>query len=216
MSHYFETPVSRSERLIPMSLWGHEVMMTSARGVFSAAGLDQGTAVLLRSLPAPVQATRLLDLGCGIGPIAVALATACPDAEVTAVDVNDLAVELTQRNAEAAGVGDRVRAARPDQIDPDDRFDEIWSNPPIRIGKEALHQLLRTWLPRLTSSGTARLVVARNLGADSLASWLVSEGWCVARTASSKGFRVLSVTRESERLNPDHTDVASTCYQGWD
>ncbi|HOB05653.1 MAG TPA: methyltransferase [Propionibacteriaceae bacterium] len=196
MTHYFETPTNpgRAERSVEMTLWGHDVTLTSARGVFSADGLDLGTAVLLRTLPPPTTTSRLLDLGCGIGPITLALALACPQAEVTAVDVNDLALDLTQRNATAAGVGDRVRASRPDDVDPDLRFDEIWSNPPIRIGKEALHQLLRTWLPRLTPGGIARLVVARNLGADSLASWLVSEGWQVVREGSAKGFRVLSVS----------------------
>lgn len=196
MSHYFETPTGRSERSehqVEMTLWGHDLTLTSARGVFSAGSLDIGTAVLLRTVPPPVGARRLLDLGCGIGPITLALALECPRAQVTAVDVNDLAVELTARNAAAAGVGDRVRACRPDDADPAERYDEIWSNPPIRIGKEALHGLLRTWLPRLAPGGTARLVVARNLGADSLASWLAGEGYEVAREGSAKGFRVLSV-----------------------
>ncbi len=194
MSHYFETPTSRTERPVAMTLWGHDVTLTSARGVFSADALDLGTAVLLRTLPPPRTAARLLDLGCGIGPLALALALECPEAEVTAVDVNDAAVELTTRNAHAVGVGDRVRACRPEQVDPDVRFDEIWSNPPIRVGKEALHELLLTWLPRLTDGGVARLVVARNLGADSLATWLVSQGFTVVREGSAKGFRVLSVT----------------------
>jgi 16S rRNA G1207 methylase RsmC len=90
-------------------------------------------------------------------------------------------------------VAQRVTACRPEQVDPSVTFDEIWSNPPIRIGKPALHELLLTWLPRLAPGGTARLVVARNLGADSLAAWLAGEGWTVTREGSAKGFRVLSV-----------------------
>ena len=176
-----------------MTLWGHDVTLASSRGVFSAGGLDLGTSVLLRTVPPPRSATRLLDLGCGIGPLTLALALECPRAHVTAVDVNDVAVDLTRRNAASAGVAQRVTACRPEQVDPSVTFDEIWSNPPIRIGKPALHELLLTWLPRLAPGGTARLVVARNLGADSLAAWLAGEGWTVTREGSAKGFRVLSV-----------------------
>ena len=193
MSHYFETPSQRSEQAVAMTLWGHDVTLASSRGVFSAGGLDLGTSVLLRTVPPPRSATRLLDLGCGIGPLTLALALECPGAHVTAVDVNDVAVDLTRRNAASAGVAQRVTACRPEQVDPSVTFDEIWSNPPIRIGKPALHELLLTWLPRLAPGGTARLVVARNLGADSLAAWLAGEGWTVTREGSAKGFRVLSV-----------------------
>ena len=193
MSHYFETPSQRSEQAVAMTLWGHDVTLASSRGVFSAGGLDLGTSVLLRTVPPPRSATRLLDLGCGIGPLTLALALECPRAHVTAVDVNDVAVDLTRRNAASAGVAQRVTACRPEQVDPSVTFDEIWSNPPIRIGKPALHEMLLTWLPRLAPGGTARLVVARNLGADSLAAWLAGEGWTVTREGSAKGFRVLSV-----------------------
>ena len=79
----------------------------------------------------------------------------------------------------------------------DETYDEIWSNPPIRIGKEALHALLLTWLPRLAPGGRAVLVVGKNLGADSLQRWLGEQGWPTARLASAKGFRVLEVRRDA-------------------
>ena len=163
--------------------------------MFSADGLDLGTAVLLRTHTPSPDAGRLLDLGCGFGPVAVALAVACPRAGVDAVDVNPRAVELTRENARAHGVGDRVHAFDPEEADPEARYDEIWSNPPIRIGKPALHALLTTWLGRLADGGVARLVVGRNLGADSLQRWLEEQGWRCERTASAKGFRVFAVTR---------------------
>jgi len=161
--------------------------------VFSHTGLDQGTGVLLRThTPAP-GARRLLDLGCGYGVLAGALASACPDAEVDAVDTNDRALALTTANAERHGVGPRVHALRPEAADPAARYDEVWSNPPIRIGKQALHDLLTTWLARLAPGGVARLVVGRNLGADSLQRWLVEQGFRCDRTASAKGYRVFEV-----------------------
>ena len=89
-------------------------------------------------------------------------------------------------------------ATVPDDVPPGTRYDEIWSNPPIRIGKPALHELLATWLPRLKPDGMAWLVVGRNLGADSLQAWLIAQGWATERIASAKGFRVFKVTRADQ------------------
>lgn len=199
MSHYFTEPsAAEKRRSVDVRFWDTEWRFSTANEVFSADGLDLGTAVLLRSAAPPADATRLLDLGCGWGVLAVALATACPGAVVDAVDVNPRALALCADNARAHRVGDRVRPLRPEDADPDARYDQIWSNPPIRIGKQALHALLLTWLPRLKPDGVARLVVGRNLGADSLQRWLNEQGWECERTASAKGFRVFAVTRATE------------------
>lgn len=196
MSHYFETPAGPERRReVPMRFWDRDWTFATANGVFSGDGLDLGTAVLLRESEPPVHASRLLDLGCGYGVLAVALATECPDAVIDAVDVNERALELTAANASAHGVAARVRPLLPEQADPSVRYDEIWSNPPIRIGKAALHDLLSTWLGRLADDGVAWLVVARNLGADSLATWLAEQGWDCEKVASAKGFRVFAVRR---------------------
>jgi 16S rRNA G1207 methylase RsmC len=74
-------------------------------------------------------------------------------------------------------------------------FDAIWSNPPIRVGKQALHALLVRWLARLADGGRAHLVVGKNLGSDSLQRWLTEQGWPTERMASERGFRVLRVER---------------------
>lgn len=176
--HYFSgaplTPDRRHE--VTAQIWGVEHRFTTASGVFAAAGLDRATALLLQTDPPAAASGRLLDLGCGWGPIAVALATACPQATIDAVDVNPRALELCTLNALRSGVGERVHPLLPDQVAPEVTYDEIWSNPPIRVGKEALHDLLLTWLARLAPGGTARLVVGKNLGADSLQRWLQNRG----------------------------------------
>jgi 16S rRNA G1207 methylase RsmC len=196
VTHYFETPEGDGPEFdVTMTLWDHTVTLASAPGVFSGRRLDPGTAVLLRTVAPPDHAATALDLGCGIGPIALALALHSP-ATVWAVDVNARAVALTARNAAHLGVADRVTAVTPDAVPAAVAFDEIWSNPPIRIGKAALHDLLSTWLGRLAADGRAYLVVAKNLGADSLAAWLEGQGWAAARLASAKGYRVLRVTRD--------------------
>jgi 16S rRNA G1207 methylase RsmC len=149
--------------------------------------------VLFRETGPPTGRGPFLDLGCGYGVIAAALAVSAPAAEVWAVDVNERALLLARENAERLGVADRVHVALPTEVPDALRFAEIWSNPPIRVGKQALHDLLLTWLPRLAPGGRAVLVVGKNLGADSLQRWLGEQGHPTTRLASSKGFRVLDV-----------------------
>ncbi len=196
-THYFaEDPRSPEHRReIAVDIWGRTWPLTTANGVFAGDGLDRGTAVLLRESPIPVGQPRILDLGCGYGVIALAIAQHCPGAVIDAVDVNGRSLALCRDNAAALGVADRVRVLRPEAVDAGERYDQIWSNPPIRIGKPALHELLLTWLSRLAPDGIARLVVSKNLGGDSLQRWLVEQGYDCVRVATDKGFRVLMVGR---------------------
>ena len=191
--HYYSSDPSAPFRRVPVraDVWGHWLELTTGSGVFAQGRLDTGTGVLLREVGPPVGAREVLDLGCGYGVIGLAVATAVPEARVTAVDVNERALLLTRENAQALGVADRVQADLPDDVDPERRFDEIWSNPPIRIGKQALHDLLLQWLPRLRHGGRAVLVVGKNLGSDPLARWLGEQGYPTEKLASAKGFRVL-------------------------
>ncbi len=195
--HYFsENPASAESREpVVVRVWGHELRLESASGVFAAGRLDRGTAVLFRQIQPPSEPGTFLDLGTGYGVIACALAAAVPAAQVWAVDVNERAVRLSRDNATSLGFSDRVHAGFPDDVPADLMFDEIWSNPPIHVGKAALHELLTRWLDRLAPSGRAVLVVGKNLGADSLQRWLVGLGYRCERLGSAKGFRVLEVRR---------------------
>lgn len=168
--------------------------LTTDRGVFSHGHLDAGTGLLLREAPAPPTQGNLLDLGCGAGPVALTLARRAPQATVWAVDVNARARELTVANARRNGL-DNVRVAAPDEVPGGTTFDLIWSNPPVRIGKEALHELLLRWIGRLVPEGVAILVVQRHLGADSLQAWLDGQGYATERLASRQGFRLVSLRR---------------------
>jgi 16S rRNA G1207 methylase RsmC len=199
--HYFsELPESPSvQRYVEFRVAGRSFRLLASSGMFSAERLDPGTAVLLRKAPLPTVGGAYLDLGAGYGPIACTLATSAPTARVYAVEVNSRALELLRRNARSLDVADRLTAGTPDEIPADVTFDGIWSNPPIRIGKAALHAVLDRWLPRLRPDGVAWLVVARNLGGDSLQAWLADRGWQVDRHASQKGYRVLRVGRPADR-----------------
>ena len=193
--HYFTArPATPDERRpLEVTLAGRRVSVAVAPGIFSPGGIDKGTAVLLDEVPDPPPSGRFLDLGCGWGPIALTLGLLAEHADVLAVDVNERSVDLTNRNAAALGLA-HVRAVTPDAAEDATAYDLIWSNPPIRIGKEALHGLLRRWLPLLAPDGKAYLVVQKNLGSDSLQRWIESDlRMPCARYASSKGFRVLEV-----------------------
>ncbi|WP_353809540.1 class I SAM-dependent methyltransferase [Agromyces sp. SYSU T00194] len=198
--HYFSSqPASAAARRpLTVRLSGREVRLTTASGVFSPDRIDHGTQVLLANTPAPPGDGALLDLGSGWGPIALTLGIESPDADVWAVDVNERALDLVRRNAADLGLP-RVNAALPDDVPDDLRFRTIWSNPPIRIGKQELHEMLLHWLPRLADDGDAWLVVQRNLGSDSLQRWLQETlpEFAVDRAATGKGYRVLHVHRHA-------------------
>ncbi|MBW8827763.1 MAG: methyltransferase [Acidobacteria bacterium] len=193
LSHYFdETPsVESAPQAVRLALPDLTLDLTTDRGVFGRAGVDPGTKLLLLEAPVLAPSGDLLDLGCGYGAIALTMARRCPGAAVWAVDVNRRALDLCRANAEANRAAN-VRVATPEEVPDDVRFATIWSNPPVRIGKDALHQLLDRWLPRLTNDGAAVLVVQKHLGADSLATWL-GQRWQVERLRSRMSYRLLQV-----------------------
>jgi len=198
--HYFSARPGAPHRpgLVRVILPDVYLELATDAGVFSPGRLDPGTRLLLEAAPPPPARGDVLDLGCGYGPVACVLAARSPGATVWAVDVNERALELCARNARAAGL-DNVRSVPPGDPSLPARFAGIWSNPPVRIGKDALHALLAQWLGRLAADMSAYLVVGRNLGADSLHRWLAGQGWPVTRLAARSGYRLLQVDYEPER-----------------
>ena len=204
--HYFsQTPGSELRpRTIHVRLAGADRELVTAGGVFSPDRIDAGTQVLLGSVPAPPPGGNLLDLGCGWGPIALTLASESPHAKVWAVDVNERALDLVRANAEKMSITN-VNAVLPDDVPDDVSFTTIWSNPPIRVGKNELHGMLERWLPRLEIGSDAWLVVQRNLGSDSLHRWLQArfpEDFSVVRAATNKGYRVLRARHRTGMTSP--------------
>lgn len=198
--HYFSAQPAGPDTRRPLSvvLAGERRDLVTSSGLFSPDGVDKGTRILLDGVPAP-EGRRMLDIGSGWGPIALTMALRAPEATVHAVDINERCIALTRENATRLGLTN-VRASFPDEVDAAVEFDTIWSNPPIRIGKQDLHALLLRWLPRLAPGGRAWLVVQKNLGADSLQRWLGDElpsGFAVRRAETSKSFRIIEVNREA-------------------
>jgi 16S rRNA G1207 methylase RsmC len=192
--HYFDPlpAVPSKPRTVFLHAGDVNLELQADRGVFGSRGVDLGTLQLLKEGPKPPTQGDILDLGAGYGPIAIALARQAPEAKIWAVDVNERALELTRANAGAARTPN-VTASLPDEVPQEVRFAAIYSNPPVRVGKAPLHELLLRWLPRLDEGASAYLVVQRNLGSDSLAAWLNKQGYDVKRLKSKKGYRILEV-----------------------
>lgn len=201
--HYFtDSPAATDDelRLLRVHARARDLQMWVSDNVFSSSRLDPGTAQLLRALPEMPKSGTFLDLGCGWGPIAVSLALESPAASVWAVDVNPRALQLTETNAQMNGAGN-VRCeeegfAYSHAVEHSVRFDRIVSNPPVRIGKKAVRELLSKWLKLLAPGGEAWLVMSKNLGGDPLITWLGEQGYTAVKVASRKGFRIIKATGE--------------------
>ena len=200
-SQYFAEQPAAAHRpgTVQVVLPDMHLTLATDSGVFSSGRLDPGTRLLLDVAPPPPADGDLLDLGCGYGPLALVLARRSPAARVWAVDVNQRALDLCAGNAAANGLAN-VRCLTPGSADAGGdglpaSYQLIWSNPPIRIGKQALHAMLTRWLGALAPGAAAYLVVQRNLGSDSLQRWLVENGWDASRFAARAGYRVLEVRR---------------------
>ena len=197
-SHYFDEAPSGDMKTkdIKVTLDAREVTVTTAGSIFSPDHVDTGTKILLEHLDEAPAGGDILDLGCGWGPIALALALHSPKATVWAIDVNERARQLTELNTAKLGLTN-VKVCHPSEVPANLEFTGIWSNPPIRVGKEVLHELMTTWLPRLETGADAYLVVQKNLGADSLQRWIDATvpGVSVERVSTAKAFRVLRATK---------------------
>ena len=196
--HYFsEQPTGEFKpKKIVTAIDGQRAELLTAGGTFSPDHMDTGTAILLEHAYQAPNSGNLLDLGCGWGPIALTLAKKNPEATVWAVDVNERSLELTRMNAEKLGLTN-IRVAHVDDVPGELTFTGIWSNPPIRVGKEALHDILNKWLVRLDEECEAYLVVSKDLGADSLLKWMQAEFAALQseRIETAKGFRIIRSTK---------------------
>jgi len=196
--HYFSSDPQSSKRTsdVEFEVGGVDFSLTASSGTFSATKLDPGTRVLLKEHRHFPTAGNVLDLGCGWGPISLAIAKLNPNTVVYALDVNNRSLELTLKNAKRNDV-ENIKPVLALDVPENLEFQAIWSNPPIRIGKQALHELLQNWLPRLAVGGVAMLVVQKQLGADSLQQWIADsfENLSLERVNTAKGYRVIRALR---------------------
>ena len=164
--YYSHTPVSaHHERLIETKLLGHEMRFNTDSGVFSRDDVDPGSRLLIES--AGPLSGRVLDLGCGWGPVGLSLALENPKADFLMADVNERAVELTERNRRLNGVLN-ARVIESDAFESiEGQFEHILTNPPIRAGKAVIYGMFDESFSRLTPGGDLTIVIRKQQGAPS-------------------------------------------------
>ena len=190
--YYTETPNSEhDERRVTLVALGNELTFTTDAGVFSRDGLDRGTEVLLDALP-PL-AGRVLDLGCGWGPVGVALGKKYPGLEIVMTDINTRAADLARRNLAQNGV--RATVLQGDGFDPvEGLFDAIITNPPIRAGKAVIYGLFDQARSFLKPGGALYLVIRKQQGAPSALKFLKERYREAEVIDRGSGFHVIRAT----------------------
>lgn len=195
---YFENEpsVASDPKKVSLTIADNEYIFTTDRGVFSYEKVDKATRILLNAFLEKYDGSipeTIIDVGSGYGPISVVVAKHFKDAsQIVGVEPNERAQTLSLQNYQSNIGDDRFDVVSPQNFDIELKPDLIISNPPVRIGKKEMYELLSFWAKQLADGGQMWLVIAKNLGADTAAIFLEKDcGLEVSRVASKNGFRVL-------------------------
>jgi len=169
MEHYYSkhTDTQSKENLIHANLRGKEWSFVTDAGVFSKSGVDFGTRLLLETVQV-FREDRVLDLGCGYGVIGVVLACELSEGYVVMSDINERALSLACKNSQKYRLtnasfhsSDRFQGV------PQQSFDHIITNPPIRAGKATIYKLFEEATEYLSERGSLWIVIHKKHGAES-------------------------------------------------
>ena len=194
MPQYFDNVenMEHEDIVFQFDLLGHHYSFYSDKGVFSKHGLDDGTEFLLQTIAKLDLGPKILDLGCGVGPIGLVLADFDENRHVTLADVNERALECCKRNAEALHLEDRVDIRVSDVYENiTASFSSIVTNPPIRAGKKVTYAMYAGALSHLDEDGSLILVIRKAQGASSCQRYLETLFREVEVVAQHKGYRIL-------------------------
>jgi len=193
--YYTRTPVSaHHDRLIETTLLGRQMRFHTDAGVFSRDDVDPGSRLLIESA-GPISG-RALDMGCGWGPVGLALALDNPDAEFVMADVNERAVDLSERNRRANGVINAEVILSDGFSSVEGTFDHILTNPPIRAGKQVIYGMFRDAFRRLNAGGLLSVVIRKQQGAPSAKKFLEEVFGNCETVAKSGGYWILRCRKE--------------------
>ncbi|MBO2945828.1 class I SAM-dependent methyltransferase [Paenibacillus sp. F411] len=194
--YYSNNPESgHDRRKLDVVLRGTKLSFISDAGVFSKGGIDYGSKVLIEAMEFPAQA-KVLDVGCGYGPIGLSAAKLASAGHVTMIDVNSRAVELAKENAALNGIGN-VTILESDLFSSiqGEAFDVVLTNPPIRAGKETVHTIFEEAYRHLRDGGALWIVIQKKQGAPSARAKLESLFQQVEEVTKDKGYRILKAVK---------------------
>ncbi|MFH5186647.1 class I SAM-dependent methyltransferase [Paenibacillus sp. TAB 01] len=196
-NHYYtqKPTVAHDLHTIEEQLRGRKFTFVTDAGVFSKKGVDYGSKVLIEAMELPVDA-RVLDVGCGYGPIGLAAAALVPEGHVTMVDINERAVELAKQNAVRNQISN-VEIKQSDRLAEvmGSRYDVVLTNPPIRAGKEVVHSIFEQAYEVLKPGGSLWVIIQKKQGAPSAFAKLESLFSKVKELGKDKGYRILKAEK---------------------
>ena len=199
MSHYFinDETLSHNEKEITYKINGESFTLLTDRGVFSKSELDEGSRLLIEVLLSQKLTGKILDLGCGYGPIGLTLASLTPSLNVICSDVNTRALSLCEKNALSLQLNNRVTCLHSDiYTEIEGQFDSIVSNPPIRAGKKVTYAIYTGAKDHLIDGGSLYIVIRRQQGAPSVMKFLEEQFGNVTVLTRKKGFYVLKAIKQ--------------------
>ena len=192
--YYSENPnIAHDEKQVIYEVMGNEFRCITDAGVFSRDGLDMGTRIMLEAMPE--MRGRVLDLGCGWGPVGLAVGKKYPDTDIVMTDINLRAVETAEKNLKANGVKNAKAIQGDGYENVEGKFDFILLNPPIRTGKNVIYGMFSDARDYLSESGALYIVIRKQQGAESAEKYLNTIYGDVERIAREKGYWVLRCAR---------------------
>lgn len=196
--HYYtsQPTVAHDRKVWEAQLRGQVFRFVSDAGVFAKGGVDYGSRTLIEAMEIP-NGARVLDVGCGYGPIGLTAAKLAIEGHVTMIDVNSRAVELARENAIVNKLNN-VTILESDlfaAIEEEDKFDVVLTNPPIRAGKETVHAIFEGAFERLRQGGSLWIVIQKKQGAPSARQKLESLFAKVEEVTKDKGYRIYKATK---------------------
>ncbi|GKU76724.1 class I SAM-dependent methyltransferase [Paenibacillus sp. L3-i20] len=196
-NHYYsKTPEVKNNRQVhPVSLRGYNMKFVTDAGVFSKTGVDYGSRVLIDAMELK-EDDRILDVGCGYGPIGLTAALIAKCGHVTMIDINERAVELSMENAKQNGITN-VTVLQSDLYESvkEQSFTVVLTNPPIRAGKATVHRVFEEGHALLEAGGTMWVVIQKKQGAPSAMEKLEQLFDEVEEVTKDKGYRILKAIK---------------------
>lgn len=198
MSYYFDNDpsVASQIRVIKFTLFDKEYAYYTDNGVFSKSRIDEGTYIFLKVLVPLRLSGRILDLGCGYGPIGLTIAQNSLQARVDLADINSRALALASRSVAELNLNSRVTCLHSDIYEKiEGPYDSIVVNPPIRAGKVVIYQMFSGAKQYLIDGGSLYVVIRRKQGAESALKYIETVFENVSVLHKEKGYWIIKATK---------------------